>query len=511
MNNINESVLDPIQKNRCDALFNINDKSDKPVILASTKQFIFSLLDKFKEETGLKDMEYLEVFLVGSSLGYQYRDDCDIDVDVRVNYTSDELSGMFHFIPKNILLPGTAHPVNVFLLTKNDPPFDFEHNAENAYDLLTDTWIKQGRLANADNIPFEYLSGISEFIMDGMSLELNRAERDLYDLIKYINIDPNKVSISEKELKEAISNKITQLIIDKDALNLAHHIMFRMDQDGFDENPKPIKISIKYEYESKHYSMNNLIYKYIDRYGYYDKINKMIKDIDAQIELGKEKLKETVEDSPETRNQLAAQTEVINNAKSTKIDLDKTKEQKIEKDDKDQENVSEAYMASTLTNIEIGKILLENGYEASNENIKNVRDNYMIVPLNEGWFNKKRTEYFMNRTIAKASGKTGIAIFNGLGFLFGGIGGLILASAMTRDSSDIKNEKIKELYNYVINDSECSDLIDEIRTEVNLDNPDKAKLKELKDKFVKAVKRCKTEMKEENNEYNAGEKPHISL
>ena len=45
--------------------------------------------------------------------------------------------------------------------------------------------------------------------------------------------------------------------------------MFRLDSDGFGD--KPINVSIKYTYEDKHYSMNNLIYKYIDKYGYYEK------------------------------------------------------------------------------------------------------------------------------------------------------------------------------------------------------------------------------------------------
>ena len=41
----------------------------------------------------------------------------DIDVDIRVSLTRDQLKGKFHCVPKNIILPGTAHPVNIYLLT----------------------------------------------------------------------------------------------------------------------------------------------------------------------------------------------------------------------------------------------------------------------------------------------------------------------------------------------------------------------------------------------------------
>ena len=127
---LTESILDPIQSVRCDALFNPNDKSEQPVMLKTATDFILGLLQRFKEDTGL-DFEYTEVFMVGSSLGFQYKDTTDIDVDARISLPREALMGKFHLIPKNIPLPGTAHPVNIFLMTTDDPEFDFENNCEN--------------------------------------------------------------------------------------------------------------------------------------------------------------------------------------------------------------------------------------------------------------------------------------------------------------------------------------------------------------------------------------------
>lgn len=304
---LNESVLDPVQNERCDALFNPNDKAEQPILLKSAKDFIIGLLEKFKEDIQIEGAELEQAFIVGSSLGYQYKDTSDIDVDIKLNITKDKMKGKFSMIPKNVMLPNTSHPVNVFVLFADDDDYDFDH-CENAYDLLTDTWIKQGRLENADAIPFQYLTGVSEFIMDGMALELHRAERDLYDLDKFVKIDPNKVAITEAELKNAISEKISALIIDKDALRLAHTMMFRLGNGAYEGNP--ISISIKYKYEDKHFAMDSLIYKYVDSYGYYDKINDMVKLIDDSIKAAKKRLKEMVEASPENLNNIEAANEI---------------------------------------------------------------------------------------------------------------------------------------------------------------------------------------------------------
>ena len=305
--NINESVLDPVQNQRCDALFNPNDKSEQPILLQSTKDFIIGILEKFKADTKIKGLEITQAFIVGSSLGYQYKDTSDIDVDIQVNIPKEKMKGKFSMIPKNIMLPNTSHPVNIFIMFADEDEYDFNH-CENAYDLLSDSWIKQGRLENADAIPFQYLAGVSEFIMDGMALELHRAERDLYDLDKYVKMDPNKVAISEDELKTAISEKISTLIIDKDALRLAHTMMFRLGNGAYEGHP--ISISIKYQYEDKHFAMDSLIYKYVDGYGYYEKIDEMVKTIDAAVKNAKNRLKEVTEASPKNLNDIEAANEI---------------------------------------------------------------------------------------------------------------------------------------------------------------------------------------------------------
>lgn len=510
MKNINESILDPIQTVRCDALFNPNDKSEQPVMLKTATDFILGLLQRFKEDTGL-DFEYTEVFMVGSSLGFQYKDTSDIDVDARISLPREALKGKFHLIPKNIPLPGTAHPVNIFLMTTDDPEFDFENNCENAYDLLTNTWIKQGRLQNSDPIPYEHIAGMAEVFIDAMAVEIDRANRTIYEVNKYMNIDPSKSQITDKERKEAISGKIGELIKEKDSLRFIHALVFNFERAGFEWN-SPFKLSIKYVADKKHFSANNLIYKYIDQFGYYDKIDETVKLIDKTINTAKESIKPVLEDTPETRNNAEAQAEIGAPAaepqpkKEVQEESFDEKKEKINPSEvipqKEQEALqSGEIVEESFTDSELAYILTENGFNADKNSIELLKSGQFIIgdyydPVLEEDL-KTRTEHFMNRKIYKASGKVNKGVTNTLGFLFAGLIGFLVSDLLSDEHNATKDEIEDELYDMVHSDPECMRIISSIRSEVNKPDPDKSKLKELKKEFAGEVKRCKKEYIEE--------------
>ena len=496
--NVSESVLDPIRKTRCQDIFD-DVNSESPKLKKSVSEMIISIAEKFIKDIKAIDPEIkpepkiIELFVVGSSLGLQYRDDSDIDVDMRINLTKKQMSGKFSYIPKNIILPNTNHPINIFLLTADDPEYNFDKDAENAYNVLTDTWIKQSQLSNSNQIPYAYISGISEFIMDGMTLQLQRAERDLRELNKYIKIDPNTVAITEKEKDDAISKKITDLIIDKDALNLAHRIMFKIDQDAFKDDD--ISISIDYKHETRHYSMNNLIYKYIDSFKFYDKINELVKAIDENIKLAKKEInRNSASETPEGQNKEEVQKEIIENEKDTN------------------DIVKEEYSDEDLKNI-----LIENKYEPTERNIdiikRGLNEKYFIIDTSDYLSLSEsvasRTETYVNKRIFKSVKKWPVGLSSVLGFLFAGVAGMFIAMSLSLFHNRNLDDDEAELYNAVKYDSECSELISKIKTEVNKTKPDKTVLKSLKKQYAAAVKNVANNMKKDKEKYNSA--PYISL
>ena len=305
-----ESVLDPIQKYRCPTLFGENNKEESPKMKKEAREFLLNIAEKFVKDIEIPGAKITEFFMIGSSLGYQYRADADIDCDLRINVKKEDMWGKFSLIPKGIIYPGSSQPVNIFLLCEDDAPYDFENHCENAYDLLENKWIKQGMLRNEYPIPYSYVAGVSEFIMDGIALQLQRADRHIQDVHKYISLDPERVEISAKERTDAIADAINDLKIDADALNLSHHFLFRFDGEGF--SGEEFRISIDYKASRKHYTINNLIYKYVDGFGYYDKVNAKIKEIWAVIEKAENELEKNKGSANEERDQERVQKEVKN-------------------------------------------------------------------------------------------------------------------------------------------------------------------------------------------------------
>lgn len=314
-----ESVLDPIQKFRCDVLFGENNKEESPKIKKEAREFLIKIAEKFIKDIEIPGAKVKEFFMVGSSLGYQYREDSDIDCDLRINVKKEDMNGKFSLIPKNIFYPGSSHPVNIFLLCDDDPPYNFKENCENAYDILEDKWIKQGYLKNEYPIPYSYIAGVSEFIMDGIALQLQRADRHIQDVEKYMSLDPTKVEISARERIDAISDSINDLRIDMDALNLSHHFLFKFDGEGF--NGEEFRVNIDYKASAKHYTINNLIYKYVDGFGYYEKINNKIKEIKSIIEKAEEELKKDNGLADENKEHERVQDEIKTKSIEEEIEL----------------------------------------------------------------------------------------------------------------------------------------------------------------------------------------------
>ena len=301
-----ESVLDPIRNTRSPEIF-VDINKEPPEMKEEVRQFILDICDKFIKSLDIPKAKVVELFMIGSMLGYQYNETSDIDIEIRINLTRDEFAGKWLLVPKLCYIPNTQHPVNFFVLFADDPEYDLA-KCENDYDILNNKWIKVSN-KNSKEIPYAYVRGISEFLIDGITLQMERTRRDLNDIQKFISLDPEKVAISENEKDKAVSNKINELLVDKDAIDLAHRMLFRLNNDGFEN--RPISISIDYTYDDARYSMNNLIYKYLDEFKYYEKMNALIKEVDEAIKLAQKEIKKNIETpTPEADNKIETQKEI---------------------------------------------------------------------------------------------------------------------------------------------------------------------------------------------------------
>jgi hypothetical protein len=139
----NESILDPIHKTRCKEVFDDND-----IIRPEVKKFIIDTFMTWYNDLDEKDFDVVGFKLIGSSTGFQYTDISDVDVQViakmRPNTKFSDFIQMsksyFKYLPNGNNLPGTAHPINYFLVDVDNPVPDIK--VENRYDMSTNVWEK---------------------------------------------------------------------------------------------------------------------------------------------------------------------------------------------------------------------------------------------------------------------------------------------------------------------------------------------------------------------------------
>ena len=264
---LNESILDPINKTRCREIFDENDQMHPQV-----KEYIESTFNKWYEELddAKKTFEIVCYKMIGSASGFQYTETSDVDIQVYARMKDDSdltptSKALFKILPNGNVLPDTNHPVNYFLVDNNNPVPD--SRVENRYDLTTGIWEKKSS-ARAVGIPTQYIREVSQFFIDGIDLAIGRFDRSKAYLEDVVKLNPEKQEISEKEKAEAVTNAKNQFSAAIDSLRIAAQLLYGFLLDAYNDS-NFFHVTINYMTDDDpRYSMNNLIYKTLDRFEY---------------------------------------------------------------------------------------------------------------------------------------------------------------------------------------------------------------------------------------------------
>ena len=210
---------------------------------------------------------------IGSSTGFQYTDSSDLDIQVIIEmlpgHDFSETRQIISILPNGNNVPGTNHPVNYFLVDVKNPTA--LHKVENLYNINTKKWEKQTD-ASQLNIPILYVREISRFFTDAFDLLLGRYDRDVQYLKDTVNLNPATQDISEAEKSDAIDKALTTLKADIDSMRLADKLIHGFRLQAYDDN-NFFHISINYmDDEDPRKSMNEAIYKTLDKFQYREKL-----------------------------------------------------------------------------------------------------------------------------------------------------------------------------------------------------------------------------------------------
>lgn len=267
---IQENVTDYPRKELAKDVWDKNRKM-KP----SVKKEIMSIFEKWQRKV-FPEAKIKNIYVLGSITTFQYNKTSDIDVNFILYNKKEEINKVWKLCPNGNTIGD--HPVNYYL------SFD-THDVDlskTLYDLERDTWVREPSEKN-NKIPENYSIEIAKFFMDGIDLRLSEYNRDKKELDRLQELLDDGSSYDEEEVKEDIARKEQEILADKDAIRLAYHLVKSLRWEGFkDEKEKndfdfTLKIENKNETRDPNTSLNNLVYKNLEKYGYFDKIKDIVK------------------------------------------------------------------------------------------------------------------------------------------------------------------------------------------------------------------------------------------
>lgn len=264
---INESILDSPQKNLSPKIWNNNKL--KP----SVKAFILSKLKTFLKAYTTK--EPTNVFIIGSITSYQYTETSDIDVNFTIDVSNEKIDELVKVLPNGHNIPGTLHPVNYYVANEVNK----EWKEKVIYDVLRDRWINEPKEVKTDNVFFNFkaVSEISRFFIFGVTAAISEYEMDTAAFKQYELLLETSDESQKNEIKANMAQKLFEIKADLDCIFIAKHIIKSLRRQAFESEDR-LEIMIEIKQEDSDKSINNLIYKYLEKMNYLEKIEKILEE-----------------------------------------------------------------------------------------------------------------------------------------------------------------------------------------------------------------------------------------
>lgn len=267
--NLTENVLDYPRNALASDVWDKNGE-----ILPTVKNEIMKRFNSWKKEYA-PDMKVLDAYILGSITTYQFNKTSDIDVNFIVNWEKSKIDKVWKMLPNNNTLQGTKHPINLYVsANKNDV-----NKSKTLYDLQNEKWERKPDKDDVA-IPQKYSLEIARLFMDGIDSRINELERDRKELEQLEELlDSDNSYVDKKELEEEVERKKDEISADIDAIRLALYIVTGFRKEGFSDQEWKFKFNINVTTnDDPNKTLNNLIYKELEKFGYLEKIKKITKE-----------------------------------------------------------------------------------------------------------------------------------------------------------------------------------------------------------------------------------------
>ena len=267
---LNENILDPINKELSKDIF------IKEMMKGIVKYYLIDTISRWLKKMGYEKEIIKSIHLIGSSAGYQYNDASDVDVSVETEIPVEKIKEIWRLLPNGNILPDTKHPVNFYLTHDLS---DVER-ADAAYDVMNDNWVKK-QVIEENRISASYALEIAKFFIAGINDRIDEYNRDKQELETYKKYSAKEQEISQEEIDQLIAHKENEVRADMDSIYIAHKVIKGFRKEAFDAKETDILLDLKVK--SPNYTINNIIYKTLESFGYLDKLSEIEKERDKLI------------------------------------------------------------------------------------------------------------------------------------------------------------------------------------------------------------------------------------
>jgi predicted nucleotidyltransferase len=259
---LKESVLDPVKETLNPAIW------DGMKLKADVKKRILEDIVNYLPE----QYEVVAVHFLGSNTGYQYNATSDIDINVYVEgIETEQTIELSRMMPSGEKLEGTEHEVNYYIST---PDYYGSRKGQGSmYDVIEDKWIVEPKKEKA-KVPYSYVAEIAKVFMSGIDnriaeYESDKEEQKLYE--DYLD-NMEEDDVERDEIIKRIEMKKNEVLSDLDSLYVIAKLIKSFRLDGF----KDTEFAFLVDSGEGNQSIQNMVYKILERLGYTEKIYKYL-------------------------------------------------------------------------------------------------------------------------------------------------------------------------------------------------------------------------------------------
>lgn len=274
---IKESVIS-LPRNSLDPNVFTFPEGMAPILNTGIKKQILADVDGINKYLTVKDF-----YMVGSILTKSYAENSDIDINVEVykEDVDDVVQLKLLSIIKQMngkLATGTSHPINYYIQLEDRD----DDNFDGIYDVINEKWVKEPKSFSI-NIQ-DYANNFTD-VVSKLDLATGELRRELIDFEELSRFTPDNI----KDLKELMQSKLYEINRSIENLVGAKKLIHHSRKEAFARAMTPDEIR---KYRTKNGLPENVVYKLMQKYYYFDFIDKLEAILGKDEEISKSDIKD---------------------------------------------------------------------------------------------------------------------------------------------------------------------------------------------------------------------------